>query len=178
MRGFVTRKQTGQLLLGWLIVMAVLFLWELAERGGLLSIIGLGRLLRPLCAALFAVWLAHRHSRDTASIEQKDAWIFGLICVICLFLLTFANASYFFRRITYSLSRIMGIDNDSVFFVPNGIPKEPRHMLYWFLCICYIDYNPLLALLVECGVYDVVKAICVKHNQKKGKVNPIAEQIN
>lgn len=96
MRGFVTRKQTGQLLLGWLIVMAVLFLWELAERGGLLSIIGLGRLLRPLCAALFAVWLAHRHSRDTASIEQKDAWIFGLICVICLFLLTFANASYFF----------------------------------------------------------------------------------
>ena len=68
MRGFVTRKQTGQLLLGWLIVMAVLFLWELAERGGLLSIIGLGRLLRPLCAALFAVWLAHRHSRDTASI--------------------------------------------------------------------------------------------------------------
>lgn len=178
MKNFVTKKQFGQLLLGWLVIMAVLFLWELAERGGLLHIIGLGRLLRPLCAVLFAVWLARRHTREMASIKQKSIWIYGLLCVICFLILTFVNEGYFLRQITYSLSRIMGIDNDSVFFAPNGIPKEPRHLFYWFLCICYIDYNPLLSLLVEFGVYGVVKTICIKHNQKKGEVSPIAEQIN
>ncbi|MBE6070230.1 MAG: hypothetical protein E7211_21440, partial [Clostridium lundense] len=57
--------------------------------------------LRPLCAALFAVWLARRHARDTAGIEQKDAWIMGLICVICFFLLNSANDNSFFPQITY-----------------------------------------------------------------------------
>lgn len=77
MNPFVTKKQIGQLLLGWIVIMAVLFLWELAERGGLLYIFRLSLVLRPLCAALFAVWLACRHARDIASIELKDAWISG-----------------------------------------------------------------------------------------------------
>lgn len=172
MNPFVTKKQIGQLLLGWIVIMAVLFLWELAERGGLLHIFRLSLVLRPLCAALFAVWLARRHARDTAGIELKDAWIFGLICVICFFLLNYADANSFSTRIAYSLSRIMGIEDgfNSVFVVPNGMPKEPRHMFYWFLCVSYIDYDPLCSLLFECGVYGVVKAICIKHNLKEKRL--------
>ncbi|MBE6070237.1 MAG: hypothetical protein E7211_21475 [Clostridium lundense] len=178
MKRFVTMRQLGQILLGWAAVMAVLFLWDLLEIGEVVHIIALNMLLRPLFAAVFAIWLARRHARGVTQIDWRGVCIYLLICVILFlaFVLYDKTLGIFWLSDLFQ-NRWVGADSlvhpeIYSYFYDGGIRWEPRWLSYWFLLLCYLDIFPFEALAVEIAVYPIAKLICIKRQSKKRSMDP------
>lgn len=169
---FVTWRELGALVLGWLAIMAALFGWELLEIGKAVPIVGLGMLLRPLLAAVFAARLALRRARDVSRIDWRGVCVYGLLCIVLLSAFAIcADANGLFWPLE-QLRRAFGADtltNPAAweYFYQGGIRWEPRWMAYWFLALCCFDLWPWAALAAALGVYPLVKLLKIRGNQKK-----------
>ena len=178
MKKFLTMRQLGQMLLGWAAVMAALCVWDLLEIGEVVHIIALNMLLRPLFAAVFAVWLARRHARGVTQIDWRGVCIYLLVCVI-LFLAYVLYCEVFgvFWLSDLFQNRLVGADslaNSEIYsyFYDGGIRCEPRWLSYWFLMLCFFDVWPFEALAAEVAVYPIAKLICIKRQSKARTFNP------
>ena len=173
---FITGKQFGMLLLGWAGTMAVLFLWELLERGKVVHIIGLGMLLRPLFAFTVAVWLGLRDAKNIMRINWRDVCIlmlsFAGLCLLAFLAKQFDVGwrlwNFYQRLFRFNFE---GKDATWNYFYSGGIRREPRWMLYWFLTLCYCDFWPFYALVLALVTYPVTKLLCIWHNQKRKTVH-------
>ena len=169
---FVTWRELGTLVLGWLAIMAALFGWELLEIGRAVPIVGLGMLLRPLLAAVFAAWLALRYARDVSRIDWRGVCVYGLLCIALFSTFAICADVYgVFWPLEY-FRRAFGADtliNPEAweYFYQGGIRWEPRWMAYWFLALCCFDLWPWAALAAALGVYPLVKLLKIRGNQKK-----------
>ncbi|MBO4915115.1 MAG: hypothetical protein J5449_07905 [Oscillospiraceae bacterium] len=170
MKRFVTMRELGQMLLGWAAVMAVLFLWELLEISEVVHIMAFGIVLRPLCAAIFGVWIASRHARGVTQIDWRGVCIYLLVCVILFLTFVLYDKTLGLWWFSDRLQRLLGVDtfDQAVFdyYYHGGIRWNARWLSYWFLMLCYFDVWPWAALAAEVAVYPIAKLICIKRQSK------------
>lgn len=180
MKSFISRKQFGQLLLGWFVIMAAVFPWDLLKIANVVSIRQLGAaILRSLFVSIFAIWLAIRHAKGQTQVEGKDIFIYGLVWALCFLLFRESTISGTFWSFCDLHKHIFGADLwDRLVYYYGEIHWEPKWLSVCFLNTAYFDFWPVFSLLIEYGVYGVVKAICIKHNQKQGAVVSIVEHDN
>ena len=175
MKRFVTMRELGQMLLGWAVIMAALFVWDLLEIGevvhfGVVHILGLNILLRPLFAAVFAVWLARRHARGVTQIDWRGVCIYLLVCVILFLTFVLYDKTLGLWWFSDRIGRLLGVDtfDQAIFdyYYHGGIRWNARWLSYWFLMLCYFDVWPWAALAAEVAVYPIAKLICIKRQSK------------
>ena len=172
---FVTWRELGTLALGWAVLMAALFGWELLEIGRAVQVVGLGMMLRPLLAAVFAARLALRRAQDVSRIDWRGVCVYGLLCVVLFLAFVVCEEGYGLFWPLEQLRRAFGADIPNpaawAYFYQGGIRWEPRWMAYWFLALCYFDVWPWAALAAALGVYPLVKLLKIRRNQKKERDN-------